>query len=314
MLNHTGGSLSVIVHTGTDLANVESFGKQDPYLRFSVNLAEKDSWQKTYTHKDAGKNATWNQNFEIPLRGEPNLFIEVMDEESGADELIGFAAIPLAQVAQAPGGNFNGRFAIFTIKGKEAGIVHLNLTVRGFNSPPPGYGQSQQPLQGRSFIDEEHAARVKSLRKKEVAADVGTALLGGAIAIGAGFLGNKIYQEHERNEQEEQQRQEQFEEEKRRLEEDRARMERERQEWESRREQESRQEQRQEYHHEEHHSSSSHHHHHHHSDSAQEWNPVGTYSPGDRVSYHGQVYVCLQGHTSNPTWMPGAAHSLWQPS
>ncbi|KAI7886205.1 hypothetical protein K492DRAFT_178350 [Lichtheimia hyalospora FSU 10163] len=44
-----------------------------------------------------------------------------------------------------------------------------------------------------------------------------------------------------------------------------------------------------------------------------EWDPIGTYAPGDRVEYHGHTYICLQGHTSNPTWMPGAAHSLWQP-
>ncbi|KAG1243303.1 hypothetical protein G6F68_015873 [Rhizopus microsporus] len=46
--------------------------------------------------------------------------------------------------------------------------------------------------------------------------------------------------------------------------------------------------------------------------SGKNWNPTGTYAAGDRVKYHGKTYVCLQGHTSNPTWTPDAAHSLWQ--
>lgn len=316
------GSLTIVAHAAMEMPNVETFGKQDPYLQFSLNLNDKSSWQKSHTQKDAGKNATWNQSFEIPLRGEPELYVEVMDEETGVDELIGFAAIPIAPVAQAPGGYVNGLFDLYTVKGKSGGVLHLSLTVRGFNSPPPAYGQYDQPVRGHSYVNEEHLNRCKSLRNKAIAGDIGTAVLGGALAIGAGFLGHKLYQEHERREQEE----EEMELEKQRMEEERERLEREREEMEREREEMERCRQEEEQQEEEEREECEEEHHCHHEDQcneeeggyggygdAAEWDPIGTYAPGDRVEYHGHTYICLQGHTSNPTWMPGAAHSLWQP-
>lgn len=317
------GSLTVVAHAALEMPNVETFGKQDPYMQFSLNLNDKSSWQKTHTQKDAGTNATWNQSFEIPLRGEPELYVEVMDEETGVDELIGFAAIPIAPVAQAPGGYINGLFDLYTVKGKSGGVLHLSLTVRGFNSPPPAYGQYDQPVRGHSYVNEEHLNRCKSLRNKAIAGDIGTAVLGGALAIGAGFLGHKLYQEHEQREQEE----EEMELEKRRMEEERERLEREREEMEREREEMERrqqeEEERRQQEEEEQQEECEEEHHYHQEDQCNdedhgygdvaEWDPIGTYAPGDRVQYHGHTYICLQGHTSNPTWMPGAAHSLWQP-
>ncbi|KAF9918642.1 hypothetical protein FBU30_011333 [Linnemannia zychae] len=52
--------------------------------------------------------------------------------------------------------------------------------------------------------------------------------------------------------------------------------------------------------------------HHEHRHSRREWDSVGTYSAGDKVEFHGREYICLQAHTSNPTWEPTAAHSLWR--
>ncbi|KAI9254603.1 C2 domain-containing protein [Phascolomyces articulosus] len=321
---HNEGSLSLTIVSAQDMPDVEKLGKQDPYVQFSLNLEDKKSFQKTFTHQDAGKNAEWNQTFDMKLIGEPELFIEVMDEEKGVDEVIGFCAIPINQVVQAPGGNYNGLFGLFKVNGKEAGTIHLNMTARGFNSPPGGQ-QSGHPIQGRSYISEEHLKRVKSMRNKDIAAGVGTAVLGGALAVGAGFLGNKLYKDHEKKKEEEQEQQEQFEQQKQQLEQDRERFEHQKQEAEQqRRRQEEEQKQKAEFERrqEKHHGGGGHHHegqsgHHHHGgggSGAREWDPVGTYAMGDRVEYHGRTYVCLQGHTSNPTWMPGTAHSLWQAS
>lgn len=41
------------------------------------------------------------------------------------------------------------------------------------------------------------------------------------------------------------------------------------------------------------------------------WNDDHAYSVGDRVSYEGTLYKCLQAHTSQPSWTPADAHSLW---
>ena len=42
------------------------------------------------------------------------------------------------------------------------------------------------------------------------------------------------------------------------------------------------------------------------------WNGDGTaYAVGDRVQYAGVLYKCLQAHTSQATWTPTDAPSLW---
>lgn len=41
------------------------------------------------------------------------------------------------------------------------------------------------------------------------------------------------------------------------------------------------------------------------------WNKEGDYAVGDRVSYEGVLYRCLQAHTAQGTWTPTAAPSLW---
>lgn len=42
------------------------------------------------------------------------------------------------------------------------------------------------------------------------------------------------------------------------------------------------------------------------------WDGNGhAYAEGERVSYEGELYVCLQAHTSQTDWAPTAAPSLW---
>lgn len=42
------------------------------------------------------------------------------------------------------------------------------------------------------------------------------------------------------------------------------------------------------------------------------WNGNGvTYATGDRRQYDGSLYKCLQAHTSQSTWTPTDAPSLW---
>lgn len=42
------------------------------------------------------------------------------------------------------------------------------------------------------------------------------------------------------------------------------------------------------------------------------WNENGiSYAVGDRVLYNGTLYKCLQAHTSQVTWTPTDAPSLW---
>jgi hypothetical protein len=36
------------------------------------------------------------------------------------------------------------------------------------------------------------------------------------------------------------------------------------------------------------------------------------YAAGSKVTYNGELYQCLQGHTSESNWMPPAVPALWQ--
>ncbi|KAG2202646.1 hypothetical protein INT47_002078 [Mucor saturninus] len=344
MLCESETSLSIHVRSATELISVQTFGKQDPFFQFALNYEDKDSFLKTFTHKNAGETATWDQTFTVPLNGEPDLFVEILDEESSVDEVIGFAAIPINQVVFAEGAYLNGLFELFDTKGERAGFVNLQLAAQGFpNSRTPDF--NCEPVQGQSYVHDGHCARMKSSEKKATGVTVAGGLLGVGLAIGAGFLAKKLYddqqeeeeaqrlqeeeaqrlQEEEdaaRREEEEklQQEREEFEQERARFESEKAeRYEEEANEEEANEEEDCERESRCHEHdgeecdgdhsYERRNSSSS-------NDdddeSAEKWDPVGTYAAGDRVKYHGQVYVCLQDHTTNPTWQPSVAHSLWQ--
>ncbi|KAI8329528.1 hypothetical protein BC941DRAFT_442673 [Chlamydoabsidia padenii] len=316
---------SQVLHINAIGANFEKdgqkIGTQDPFFQFTVNLEDKESFQKTFTHNNGGKTPSWNQSFTVPLMGEPDLFVEVLDEEHTAPALIGFAALPINQVVHAPGAALNGVFDLYDVKNKVVGTLHLVLQAQGFQNSSNQQVPSQ-PMRGQSYVNEIHQKRAKSIRNKEHASDAAGAILGGAMAVGAGLFGKKYFDGQKKEEEEERERQE--EEERRRQEYTQREEELKRRETEfsEREEQERRQQQHQDQQGSHHHQKGSHHHQQkkehcddrHGHKSAHEWDPVGTYSAGDRVEYHGRTYLCLQGHTSNPTWEPTVAASLWRPA
>ncbi|CDH53946.1 hypothetical protein RO3G_17056 [Lichtheimia corymbifera JMRC:FSU:9682] len=181
------GTLKVIVHSARHLVDVEHGGRNDPYVKLSLTHEGEDSYQRTTVKEDAGSQASWDETFEFAYSGEPNLYIEVMDKEKGVDELIGFAAIPLAQ---AP---VSGVFDIFDTKGTIAGAVHISINDDG----------SSEPVPATSFVDEEHQEVAKSLRHKAIAGDVAEGLLAAGLAVGAGFLGKKLFDEYKAKKAEE---------------------------------------------------------------------------------------------------------------
>ncbi|KAF9926678.1 hypothetical protein FBU30_003791, partial [Linnemannia zychae] len=228
---HQAPTLSIVAHGASNLKDVETIGKQDPYFRFTLDINNPKTFQKTFTHKNAGKNPVWNQSFNTPLNGEQDLFIEIMDEETTTDAIIAFAAIPLNQVVHAPGGSLNAIFPVYTPDAKQNGEVTLTLTVHnvpGQNTNYQSPGICADARYGTSRIVDVHLKRVKSLKNKERATDAGMAVAGGLFALGAGLLANKLNNDHNKEEQakkeaelEQQQEHERFEEEKKRLEEER---------------------------------------------------------------------------------------------
>lgn len=192
MLQTDSATLFINVRSAIHLISAQTFGKQDPYLQFTLNVDDKDTFQKTFVHNDAGENATWNQSFSVPLNGEPDLYIEVFDKESSVDEIIGFCAIPISQIVNAPGANLNGLFDLFDIKRNHAGKVNLQFATQGFANSEVA-DPNTEPIQGESYVNDNHAVRIKSLRNKEIAADVGAGLFGAGLMAGAGFLAKQLY-------------------------------------------------------------------------------------------------------------------------
>lgn len=59
----TSGMLTLKIIQGRLTRDVETFGKQDPYIKF-VYMGEK---RKTRVHEGGGKEPVWNEEFVIPL-------------------------------------------------------------------------------------------------------------------------------------------------------------------------------------------------------------------------------------------------------
>jgi len=128
----------------------------------------------------------------VALAGQPELYLEVMDQEITADAIIAFASIPINYIVFAPGATLSGHFAVFTPEGQPNGHVHLTLTaynVPGQNAAPPN---PAQPPQCFSHTTQAHQARAMSLKRREQAADAGAAVAGGLLAVGVGLLANKL--------------------------------------------------------------------------------------------------------------------------
>ena len=134
--------INVTFHSATNLKDVD-IGRNDPYIKFTTNIENKDTFQETSVKEDAGANATFEESFTIQVNEETHdLYVEVMDKEKGVDQIIGFAAIPLVQVN---GGGLNGLFDIYTIKGEPAGLLNITL----------GEPEDASPRPGKSYINDD---------------------------------------------------------------------------------------------------------------------------------------------------------------
>ncbi|KAF9348558.1 hypothetical protein BGX26_013039 [Mortierella sp. AD094] len=186
-MSHT---LQIFAHSATHLDDVERFGKNDPYARFSFDFKNAKSFQKTAVKKNAGKDVEWNQDLSLE-NFEPSqnhtLFVEILDQETLVDEPIAFTSIPLRQVVDAPNQTFKGRFDLFTVDGKEKGTIALTLAVlkAGQSAHSVSGGVDQK---GFSQIDTDHHHHIKALKNKERAADGAALAAAGALAFGAKAL------------------------------------------------------------------------------------------------------------------------------
>ncbi|KAG0205278.1 hypothetical protein BGX28_003080 [Mortierella sp. GBA30] len=177
-------TIKITVHKAEHLDDVEHFGKNDPYVKATLNFKDKDSYQKTSVKKNAGRHAEWNETLTLDnyIPSEHHeLYVEIFDSDMGVDPPIGFCAIPLRQINDAPNKVFRGQFQLYTPKGKEKGTVSLTVAVVQAGHAVP---QSNLPeVKGISQIVTDHQHRMQSSKRNEKFSDIGmtAAAIGGLI-------------------------------------------------------------------------------------------------------------------------------------
>ncbi|KAG0362382.1 hypothetical protein BG005_005844 [Podila minutissima] len=119
-------TIQVIVHRVESLDDVEHMGKNDPYVQLTTDLTDKEGYKKTTVKKNAGRNAEFEEHLTLDSYDQQSdnyLFVEVLESDVGIDPPIGFTAIPLLQVKEAPHHALKGEFQLYTPKGKEKGSI-----------------------------------------------------------------------------------------------------------------------------------------------------------------------------------------------
>ncbi|KAF9910689.1 hypothetical protein EC991_005674 [Linnemannia zychae] len=198
---HTDAALEITIHSAHNLQDVERGGKNDAYARVSVDLDNNKAYQETSVKKNSGESPSWEESFVIrEVKPEhTDLWVEILDKETGADAPIAFAAIPLSQVNEAHNQSLSARFDVYNKNGLPQGEISLTIRVVQPGKESSGritYDGSFR--RGESRVDEEQKKRFKKLLLKENAADVGgAAALGGLAALGAGFLASHLKKSEE---------------------------------------------------------------------------------------------------------------------
>ncbi|KAF9112573.1 hypothetical protein BGX27_003164 [Mortierella sp. AM989] len=181
-------SLQIIAHGAEDLEDVERMGKNDPYVRFSFDFKDKNSFQRSKSIKNAGKNVEWNETF-ILENYNPNqtLFVEVIDNEATIDQPISFTDIPLSQLSQAPDQTLKGRFDLYRTSDKPKGAISLTLIVLNAGESQRS-ATSAHEVRGTTQVVVDHQKAFKSAINKEKAGDGAALIAAGAFAFGVKTL------------------------------------------------------------------------------------------------------------------------------
>jgi hypothetical protein len=118
------GTLILHIHYAEHLMDVQTFGKQDPYV--VVKCAKEK--HKTRVCENGGRNPNWEMSFCFNLDGrDESLHFKVKDKEPTKDRMIGRADIPLRQILHP-----NGRKSITLVADnnftKNAGVLWVTTT------------------------------------------------------------------------------------------------------------------------------------------------------------------------------------------
>jgi hypothetical protein len=131
------GSLTLHIHYAERLTDVQTFGKQDPYVVVKTGIQE----FKTPVCNDGGRNPKWEVTFSFNLAGgEDMIHFTVKDKEVIKDRNIAGAVIPLRQLI-TPNGRKSVNLVSCDNSSKNLGILWVStnfMPVVGAGSGYPG--------------------------------------------------------------------------------------------------------------------------------------------------------------------------------
>ena len=126
------GVLKVVIGSAKLKRDVDTFGKQDPYVR--LHLYDQFWDWKSKVVESGGKEPTWNETVEIPIkRQDQDLTIKVMDDDLGdAKEMVCGANIKVETLCVS--GGFSEDIQL-DFKGKDAGTITIKADFVPDKSP-----------------------------------------------------------------------------------------------------------------------------------------------------------------------------------
>ncbi|KAF9963428.1 hypothetical protein BGZ70_007415, partial [Mortierella alpina] len=174
-MTHT---LKITVHSCKDLDDVESMGKNDPYVQFSCDVTNNDVFKKhkTTTKKNAGKSPEFNETISLESFNPTEhheLYVEVLEADVGMDPPIGYCMIPLSQVTNSENHVLKGCFDLFTPSGKTKGTIHLTIAIVTPGQASPACHATE--IKGLSQKTTDQEKRIKAMKTNEKVGDAATA-------------------------------------------------------------------------------------------------------------------------------------------
>ncbi|DBA04666.1 TPA: hypothetical protein N0F65_012249 [Lagenidium giganteum] len=173
------GILHIQCHAGRQLRSVDVIGRQDPYVKFTLEGMATKTVKKTKTDQDGGREPEWeNEHFVFEIVDQFNILIECWDEDSiGSDDLIGSATVSLLPLFRY---GYVDDWLNLWVKGKfgnkdPAGQLHLEMSFEG----PPGVAYPQHQVGMDRFTDKERRMKDGAMVVRQPTAEEMSASSGG---------------------------------------------------------------------------------------------------------------------------------------
>ncbi|KAJ8561662.1 hypothetical protein ON010_g8022 [Phytophthora cinnamomi] len=153
------GVLTVTCHSAKQLRSVDAIGRQDPYVKLTLDGRATQMVRKTKTDTDGGSEPEWGgEVFRFDVVDQYNLQVEVWDEDSvGADDLIGAASLSLLPIFRY---GYADDWLKLWVKGRfgnkdPAGMLRLEMSFEG----PTGVAYPQHQVGMDHFTEKERRTK-----------------------------------------------------------------------------------------------------------------------------------------------------------